>query len=105
VYIKLHWTAVFFFWGHMIRISAYSALLLLGVAASQAFDLSNVGSWTNAVTMICLAYIMIGVGLEFTINKKKLKNYGRNPALAFLCRLTLPLPGFCLPCSRPRGLG
>ena len=26
--------------------------------------------------MACLAYIMIEVGLEFTINKKKLKNYG-----------------------------
>ena len=30
----------------------------------------------NVITMACLAYIMIEVGLEFTINKKKLKNYG-----------------------------
>lgn len=66
----------FIFWRLMIRILAYSVLLLLGMAASQLLDLSGVRPWTSVVTMICLAYIMIEVGLEFTINKKKLRNYG-----------------------------
>lgn len=60
----------------MIRIFVYSLLLLAGMAVSQIFDLSAIRPWTNAVTMACLAYIMIEVGLEFTINKKKMKDYG-----------------------------
>ena len=60
----------------MIRIIVYSVLLLLGMMASQVFDVSHIRPWTNAVTMVCLAYIMIEVGLEFTINKKKLGSYG-----------------------------
>lgn len=60
----------------MILIILYSVLLLLGITASQFFDLSAVRPGINVVTMVCLAYIMIEVGLEFTINKKKLKDYG-----------------------------
>ena len=59
---------------HLIII--YSFLLLSGIVVSQVFDLSAVRSAVNMVTMACLAYIMIEVGLEFTINKKKLKSYG-----------------------------
>ncbi len=43
---------------------------------SQVFDLSAFRAIVNVITMACLAYIMIEVGLEFTINKKKLKDYG-----------------------------
>jgi Kef-type K+ transport system membrane component KefB len=60
----------------MIRIIAYSGLLLLGMMVSQIFDVAPIRAWSNAITMVCLAYIMIEVGLEFTINKKKLKSYG-----------------------------
>lgn len=60
----------------MVRIIIYSVLLLLGMMTSQMLDVTHVRSWTNALTMVCLAYIMIEVGLEFTINKKKLKSYG-----------------------------
>ena len=60
----------------MALIVLYSFLLLLGITASQVFDLSAIRPGINTITMVCLAYIMIEVGLEFTINKKKLKNYG-----------------------------
>ena len=60
----------------MLQIIFYSGLLLAGIVCSQAFDLSQIRSWVETLTMACLAYIMIEVGLEFTINKKKLKNYG-----------------------------
>jgi len=60
----------------MFLIVFYSGLLLAGIACSQFFDLAILDFWIKAVTMMCLAYIMIEVGLEFTINKKKLKSYG-----------------------------
>ncbi|MGH7197506.1 MAG: hypothetical protein ACREH5_02035 [Candidatus Omnitrophota bacterium] len=60
----------------VIQIVLYSVLLFAGIIVSQVTDLSAIRPWVNAVTMVCLAYIMIEVGLEFTINKKKLKNYG-----------------------------
>ena len=59
----------------MNLIIVYSFLLLSGTATSQLFDLSAIRAIVNVVTMACLAYIMIEVGLEFTINKKKLRNY------------------------------
>ena len=60
----------------MLQIIFYSGLLLAGIVCSQAFDLFSIRSWVETLTMVCLAYIMTEVGLEFTINKKKLKNYG-----------------------------
>src|SRR3989338_335143 len=60
----------------MAQIIVYSGLLLTGIVCSQVFSLSSSRSWIETITMVCLAYIMIEVGLEFTINKKKLKNYG-----------------------------
>src|SRR3989338_224385 len=59
----------------MAQIVIYSSLLLAGIVCSQVFDLSSIRLWTEILTMVCLAYIMIEVGLEFTINKKKLRNY------------------------------
>jgi Kef-type K+ transport system membrane component KefB len=60
----------------MAQILFYSVLLLSGIVCSQVFDLSSLRFWVQTVTMACLAYIMIEVGLEFTINKKNLKSYG-----------------------------
>src|SRR3989338_5662628 len=68
--------AVFLFGDNLNLIIIYSFLLLSGIVMSQIFDLSAVRAIVNVITMACLAYIMIEVGLEFTINKKKLKNYG-----------------------------
>ncbi len=66
----------------MAQIVIYSLLLLAGIGASQFFDLSAIRPWTNAITMACLSYIMIEVGLEFVINKKKLKSYGVDAFIA-----------------------
>ena len=69
--------AAFLFGGNLLSlIIIYSFLLLSGIVTSQIFDLSAMRAIVNVITMTCLAYIMIEVGLEFTINKKKLKNYG-----------------------------
>ncbi len=54
----------------------YSFLLLGGAAASQMLDLEPIRNTLTTITMICLSYIMVEVGLEFTLNKKKLKSYG-----------------------------
>jgi Kef-type K+ transport system membrane component KefB len=60
----------------MMLICIYSLVLILGILVSQFSDLTSAQGPLNAITMICLGYIMIEVGLEFTINKKKLKSYG-----------------------------
>jgi len=41
----------------------YSFLLILGIVCSQAFELVSVRYLLHTATMICLAYIMIEVGL------------------------------------------
>lgn len=60
----------------MKQILFYSLLLLFGILSSQLLDLDSARVFINLVTMTCLAYIMIEVGLEFTIDKKNLKGYG-----------------------------
>ncbi|MCA9395552.1 MAG: sodium:proton antiporter [Candidatus Omnitrophica bacterium] len=60
----------------MILVILYSALLLMGMLFSQFGNLSGAGDVISTLTMTCLAYIMIEVGLEFTIDKKKLKTFG-----------------------------
>lgn len=60
----------------MFQVIFYSGLLLAGIVCSQIIDLSLIRSWIETITMACLAYIMIEVGLEFTINRKKLTDYG-----------------------------
>ena len=60
----------------MVRIIIYSILLVLGMLTSQTFNLEGIQSFLSNITMICLAYIMIEVGLEFFIDKKRLRSYG-----------------------------
>jgi Kef-type K+ transport system membrane component KefB len=60
----------------MLLILLYSGLLITGMIISQVVDLAAIGFLVSAVTMICLAYIMIEVGLEFTLDKKRLRSYG-----------------------------
>jgi len=54
----------------------YSFLLLVGMVISQVFDLTRIHNIVTTVTIIFLSYIMIEVGLEFTLKKHKLKSYG-----------------------------
>jgi len=60
----------------MIIVVIYSLLLLFGIAVSQFFDLEAVRFLLTAVTFVCLGYIMIEVGLEFTLDKSQLRRYG-----------------------------
>lgn len=60
----------------MKQVILYSGLLISGIFVSQVFDLTVIRSLLSFVTFVCLAYIMIEVGLEFTIDKNKLKSYG-----------------------------
>jgi len=60
----------------MIQVILYSGLLLAGMVVSQAADLSGLRGALSTLTMVCLAYIMLEVGLEFTLDKQRLKSYG-----------------------------
>lgn len=60
----------------MIQILLYSGLLLMGMGVSQIADLSPIRTALSMATMICLAYIMVEVGLEFVLDKRRLKSYG-----------------------------
>ncbi len=60
----------------MIQILVYSGLLVAGMGISQLVDLSGSRPLLATVTMVCLAYIMVEVGLEFTLDKRRLKSYG-----------------------------
>lgn len=60
----------------MKKILLYSGLLIGGMVVSQLFDLAGIHEALSMVTMMCLAYIMVEVGLEFSIDKKKLGSYG-----------------------------
>lgn len=66
----------------MKQIVLFSFLLLFGIVISQLFDLVSIRDIVNTVTMICLAYIMLYVGLEFDIDKGKLKSYGTDYLVA-----------------------
>lgn len=66
----------------MIQVLFYSGLLVAGMAGAQLFDLGGVRGLLNTLTMICLSYIMIQVGLEFHIDKKNLRSYGTDYLVA-----------------------
>ena len=66
----------------MKHVLIYSLLLIAGMLGSQFSDLSDFRAAINLLTMICLAYIMIEVGLEFTLDKKNLKQYGNDYLVA-----------------------
>lgn len=66
----------------MKKVFLFSILLIVGFIGSQYLDLLFQGTqlaFANAtirlLTMFCLGFIMIHVGYEFEINKKKLKSY------------------------------
>lgn len=66
----------------MNKVLLYSALLITGMIFSQHPLASELKWLTNAVTMICLAYIMVEVGLEFVIDKQNLGQYGKDYLIA-----------------------
>lgn len=66
----------------MIKIITYSLLLLIGMLVSQVVDLGPIAPYLQWITFVCLAYIMIEVGLEFFIDKKNLRSYGKDYLIA-----------------------
>ncbi|MBZ0254151.1 MAG: sodium:proton antiporter, partial [Candidatus Methylomirabilis sp.] len=66
----------------MGKVGLYSILLIVGLVGSQALpalapDLAASLAWpVRILTTICLGYIMIGVGMEFDIDKSNLRRYG-----------------------------
>jgi Kef-type K+ transport system membrane component KefB len=59
----------------LITIWFFNLSLICGIIISQLIDLENFKSWIFFITNILLAYIMLEVGLEFLIQKKRWKRY------------------------------
>jgi Kef-type K+ transport system membrane component KefB len=55
---------------------------MLGMVTGQCFNLSSIKEWLSFITSICLAYIMIEVGLEFSLDKRSIKSYGWDALVA-----------------------
>jgi Kef-type K+ transport system membrane component KefB len=77
------------------KIAIYSILICIGLVFSQFLPLLGgesylrVGFVVRQLTMIALAFIMIHVGLEFSIAKERLAEYGKDYFIAFTTA-TLP---------------
>ena len=54
----------------------------MGILASQLINLGPIRLPLSTATFICLSYIMIEVGLEFILDKKKLREYLKDFAIA-----------------------
>lgn len=66
----------------MKKVLLYSSLLIAGMLLSQHPAMSELGWLSGSITMICLSYIMIEVGLEFMIDKRNLGQYGKDYLVA-----------------------
>ena len=72
----------------MRKVLVFVALLLAGLALSQALPLVAPGlmhaaaPWVTLLTLVGLAYIMIGVGHEFEVDRDNLRAYGRDYLVA-----------------------
>ena len=66
----------------MLKVFAYSLLMILGIALSQSIDLSALHRYIHPITLTVLAYIMIEVGLDFSMEKSHLKAYGKDYLIA-----------------------
>lgn len=61
----------------------FCSLLIVGIFFGQAVDFSNIREIITLVTSLCLAYIMVEVGLEFSVDKRKIRSYGWDSLIAF----------------------
>lgn len=66
----------------MIKVFIFSGLMVLGILFSQWIDISAYRGLLQTLTLTALGYIMIEVGLEFTIDKNKLASYGKDYLIA-----------------------
>jgi Kef-type K+ transport system membrane component KefB len=61
----------------------FSAILILGIISGQVIDFSGIREVLTFITSVCLAYIMIEVGLEFSLEKKSIRSYEWDFLVAF----------------------
>lgn len=72
----------------MRKVLVFAALLLTGLALSQSLPLVAPGLMTAAaplitlLTLVGLAFIMIGVGHEFEVDRENMRAYGRDYVVA-----------------------
>lgn len=66
----------------MRKVALFSLLIVLGLSLSQSIDLSSHQTSIQFISLIALSYIMIEMGLEFTIDKKRLSQYGKDHLVA-----------------------
>ena len=69
----------------------FCLLLIAGIIGGQFFNLSEVREVLSFVTSVCLAYIMIEVGLEFSADKRQVRSYAWDAGVAFIASI---LPAF-----------
>ncbi|MBP9854338.1 MAG: cation:proton antiporter [Candidatus Omnitrophica bacterium] len=62
----------------------FCGLLIFGIISGQMFDFSSMHEILSLITSTCLAYIMIEVGLEFSVDKRKIGSYGWDSAVAVI---------------------
>ncbi|MFA5059686.1 MAG: cation:proton antiporter [Candidatus Omnitrophota bacterium] len=62
----------------------FCLLLIAGIIGGQLFDVSASKDVLSFITSVCLAYIMIEVGLEFSVDKRKIRSYEWDACVAFI---------------------
>ncbi len=60
----------------------FSLLLIGGMLSGQVLDLSHWHDVVSFITSLCLAYIMIEVGIEFSVEKRSISSYGGDIVIA-----------------------
>jgi Kef-type K+ transport system membrane component KefB len=60
----------------------FCLLLILGIGTGQVMELSPIREALGLITSICLAYIMMEVGLEFSVEKRSIRSYGWDAVVA-----------------------
>jgi Kef-type K+ transport system membrane component KefB len=61
----------------------FCIILILGIVGGQVIDLAGYRDILSLITSICLSYIMIEVGLAFSVDNKKVSSYGWDFVVAF----------------------
>ena len=59
----------------------FCLLLIAGIIGGQLLDFSRIHGVLGFITSVCLAYIMVEVGLEFSVDKRKIRVMSGMPLL------------------------
>ena len=80
----------------MIKVAIFSGLIVIGMLFSRMDRPLPLPELDLTLTMCALSYIMIEVGLEFTIDKTKLSSYGKDYLIAMTAAT---FPWSCARCT------